>query len=610
MRSNEDTGNLLVGHGHDARWMNDSAAAASDAQPVADLGASATPVSARVSTTAWLGVCALLFVAPFDGLQPLFEFPGQRVTSVEAALACVLSAWVATLVWTRTTPIWRTSLSLPWLVLLVAMFVAALAAPAHRTNAVHMVGRFGVGFCVFLLTVNGVTTPARLRGVLAAAAAAGAFISVLVALEYLDVVVVTQWLQRFREHVTVIGSQVRAGGPFQYPTIASMYMEILFALALPLLPMTLDAGRRSLALILFLFLVLALLAEAIGLTFSRAGLLTIASSLAIVGLLRYSRQGFDAGVTAIAALSVAIAVQFLATRPVESVMLRMTTEAQQSWYRAVIEPPSEIAMRTGAVASVPVQVTNAGRSGWDPAAGEPFLLSYHWLALDDERVVDFEGVRTPFPAVVAPGHTVAVHARVKAPNVPGRYRLLWDVVIERRLWFSMAPDAELSFSTVSVSGPAVGPPPVSTVATLPRVTPQPGRLTLWRAGMRMLIDHPLLGVGPDNFHLIYGEYAGLPEFDPRIHTNNMYLEMLVAGGIVGGLAFGWLCVRAFTEFLRCARRRGPHAAAAAGVVAGGAAMGLHGLFDSFLSFTCIYVLFSITLGLAVAMNDPGWSEGR
>ena len=556
-----------------------------------------------VSATAWVGVCALLFIAPFDGLEPLVKLPGQRVTSVEAALVGVLSAWVATVIWTRATPVWRTSLTLPWLVLLAAMFVAAVAAPTNRANALHMVGRFGAGLSVFLLTVNGVTTPARLRGVLIASAATGALISVLVALEYLDVAFVTQWLQLFHEHVTVIGSQVRAGGPFQYPTIASMYMEILFALALPLLPMALDAGRRSLAAIVFL--VLALLAEAIGLTFTRAGLLTIASSVAIVGLLRCSRQGFDGGVTAIAALSVAIGVLFLVTRPVESVMLRLTTEGQQSWYRAVIEAPSEIAIGTGAVASVLVQVTNSGRSVLDSAASDPVLLSYHWLALDDERVVDFEGLRTPFPAVVAPGQTIAVQARVKAPDVPGRYRLLWDVVLERRLWFSAVPDAEFSYSTVSVTGPAVGPQPVAPVATLPRAVPQPGRLTLWRAGIRMLKAHPVFGVGPDNFHLIYGEYANLPQFDPHIHTNNMYLEMLVGGGIGGGLAFAWLCACAFIEFLRCARLPGRQAAAAAGVVAGGAAIALHGIVDSFLSFTCIYVLISITLGLAVAVGRDG-----
>jgi O-antigen ligase len=113
--------------------------------------------------------------------------------------------------------------------------------------------------------------------------------------------------------------------------------------------------------------------------------------------------------------------------------------------------------------------------------------------------------------------------------------------------------------------------------------------------------HPFLGAGPDNFHLIYGEYAGLPHFDTRVHTNNMYLEMLVGGGILGGLAFAWLCVCAFITFVRAVRSAGPDvAAAAAGVAAGGAAIAVHGLVDSFLSFTGTYVLFSVTLGLAAA----------
>lgn len=557
------------------------------------------PARTLASTTAWTGICALVLVAPFEGLTPLVELPGQLVTSVETALVCVFSAWFAALVWTRVMPAWRTSLTLPWIVLVATMLVAAVAAPAHRANAVHMVGRLGVGLGIFLLTVNGVTTPARLRGVLVAGAAAGAIISVLVVLEYLGIELVMRWLLLFRERVTVIGPQVRAGGPFQYPTIASMYLEILFALVLALLPMTFDAGRRALSVVVFLLL--ALIAEAITLTFTRAGLVTMATSAGIVGLLRYRRQGLDGGVKAIGALSVVIGIQFFASRPAESLMLRMTTEGQQSWYSAVIEAPSEIALRTGAVVSIPVKLTNTGRSTWDPAAAAPLLLSYHWLAPDGERVVDFEGWRTPFPDAVAPGATIAVDARVKAPGVPGRYRLLWDVVLERRLWFSGEPNAERIFSSATVTGSPVGPPPVSRVTRLPRRVPRPGRITLWRAGIRMVKAHPLLGVGPDNFHLIYGEYADLPYFDTRVHTNNMYLEMLVGGGIVGGLAFAWLCACAFTECVRGVRKAAPEmAAAATGVAAGGAAIALHGIVDSFLSFTGIYVLISITLGLAVA----------
>jgi hypothetical protein len=323
--------------------------------------------------------------------------------------------------------------------------------------------------------------------------------------------------------------------------------------------------------------------------------------MGIVGLLRYRRQGFDGAVKAIVVLSLLIGLQFLASRPAEAVMLRMTTEGQQSWYSAAVEAPADIAIPAGVVALIPVKLTNHGRSVWDPAAAAPFLLSYHWLDADGERVVEFEGLRTAFPDVVPPGATIAVEARVRAPSAPGRYRLLWDVVLERRLWFSMEPNAERFFSSATITGLPVGPPPVSRVTRMPRTTPVLGRLTLWRAVARILRAHPLLGVGPDNFRLIYGEYAGLPHFDTRLHSNNMYLEMLVGGGIIGGVAFAWLCASAFTAFARAVRRAGPQmAAAVAGVTAAGAAIALHGMVDSFLGFTSTYVLISITLGLAAS----------
>ncbi len=521
------------------------------------------------------------------------------MTSVETAIVGVFAAWLAALVWGRVMPVWRTLLTLPWVVLLAVMLVAAVAAPAHHANAADMVGRFCVGFAVFLLTVNGVTTPARLRGVLVAAAVAGAIISLLVVTEYLGVAVVTEWLVFFRERVTVIGPQVRPAGPFQYPTIASMYLEIVFALVLALLAMTFDAGRRALSVAVFVLLVF--IAAAITLTFTRAGFVTMASTAGMVGLIRYRRRGFDGAVKAIVGLSVLIGLQIVATRPVESILLRMTTEGQQSWYGAVVEAPPDIAIPAGAVVSIPVKLTNSGRVTWDPAAAAPFQLSYHWLAADGEQVVEFDGLRTPFPTVVSPGATIAVDARVRAPGVPGRYLLLWDVGIDRRLWLSTDPSAARVLSSVTVTGSPVGPPPVSRVTRMPRATPMPGRLELWRAGARMARAHPLLGVGPDNFRLVYGEYAGLSRFDTRLNSHNMYLEMLVGGGVIGGVAFAWLCVRAAVACVRAVRRAGRQtAAAAAGVAAGGAAIALHGLVDSFLGFTGTYVLISITLGLAAA----------
>jgi len=136
--------------------------------------------------------------------------------------------------------------------------------------------------------------------------------------------------------------------------------------------------------------------------------------------------------------------------------------------------------------------------------------------------------------------------------------------------------------------------------TLPKRAVRPGRFVLWAAAGRMLAAHPILGVGPDNFRLEYAAYAGLPGADTRVHSNNMYLEVLAGGGILAGSAFLWL----LWSVVRCARRLvrhsgGPLDPLASGIVAAAAAIALHGLVDSFLGFTATYIFMAIALGLIV-----------
>ena len=63
-------------------------------------------------------------------------------------------------------------------------------------------------------------------------------------------------------------------------------------------------------------------------------------------------------------------------------------------------------------------------------------MSYHWLRAGSEEVVQFDGARTPFPAIVSPGRTVKLEANVVSPGQPGAYTLVWDVVHETRAWLS------------------------------------------------------------------------------------------------------------------------------------------------------------------------------
>jgi O-Antigen ligase len=592
----------------------------------------AFPFVARdvAGTTAFTGVALLSAVAPFERVEPLLRFPGQSISNLEAVLLAAFAAWGLALCSARRLPEWRTTLTVPWLVLIAAMCCATAAAPFARLNALHMTGRVAAAFGVYLLAVNGVTTRARLMGVVVIALVAAAGVSVLAVMEYLTIPAVLQWLKAFRPQVMTVGALVRAGGSLQYPTIASMYLEIVFALGVGLMVASRDDSRRGRAVLVFVTLLL--IAYAITLTFTRSGLILMAAALVWIGMMRARHTGLDGGVGLVALLGVAVLALFLASRSLDSIWLRFTSEGQESWYRADIEAPASVTLATGGISRVPLTVTNRGRLDWSSQAESPFFLSYHWMVEEDERYVVFDGVRTPFDATVSSGATVAIDANVRAPRHPGRYRLVWDVVQERRTWFSDERGSTPSISLATVEGPALAGAP----QPFPRPRPRwrPGRLVLWGAAARMFAAYPLLGVGPDNFRLTYPRYAepgtevggtrsasptSVP-VDTRTHSNNMYLEVAAGGGLVTALAFVWfvwsaarMCRAALGPANRLrqgfgAQEGGAHSRTgqgvsnqmAVGVAAACIAIAAHGLVDSFLAFAPTYMLFSLTLGLAAA----------
>jgi hypothetical protein len=570
----------------------------------------------RVADAAFAGVAALALLAPFEPTRPLLRVPGQSLSSLEAVLLAVFVVWGLSLAASRRLPQWRTAVTAPWLLVLAAMAAASMVAPAARVNALHMTGRMAVALGVFLLTVNGVTTRRRIVATIALSLIAAVVVSALMVLEYLRVPAAIEGLKVFRPFLTQVGTQLRAGGPLQYPTIASMYLEVIFGCGVGLMIAAVDAARRRAAAVLFAALLFA--AYAITLTFTRAGLISLAVVLALVGGVRYRDPGIETGGKLIAVLAVAIVVLFAGSRSTQSLWLRFTTEGQESWYRFAVQAPDDLELAAGATDEVPVTLTNTGRVAWDSRAEPPVFLSYHWMKTDTAYAV-FEGIRTPFGRPVAPGETRSMRAVVRTPQQPGDYRLVWDVVLEHRLWFSTEPGAGAAISRVRVEG-------IPTAAAAPlRAQPlrqppiRPGRLVLWTAAARMLAAHPILGIGPDNFRLSYAAYAHLPAGDPRMHSNNMYIEMLAGTGLVGGVAFLWLVGRAAlmlaaatsgadTQVRRYASRRVGTSRPdpiAMGIAAAGVAIGLHALVDSFLSFAPTYVTFAMTLGLAAACaSDP------
>jgi hypothetical protein len=92
--------------------------------------------------------------------------------------------------------------------------------------------------------------------------------------------------------------------------------------------------------------------------------------------------------------------------------------------------PPDPSPRAGAMDTVLVELENAGTIAW----GDGIYVAYHWLDDRDNPIV-WDGRRTPAPPL-APGERATVAVGVRAPIPPGPYRLAFDLVAERRAWFS------------------------------------------------------------------------------------------------------------------------------------------------------------------------------
>ena len=69
------------------------------------------------------------------------------------------------------------------------------------------------------------------------------------------------------------------------------------------------------------------------------------------------------------------------------------------------------------------------------------------------------------------------------------------------------------------------------------------RLQLWQSAWQMFLDHPWLGVGPDNFLYAYRSVYALPAAWEELHLShphNLFLDLLTRVGLLGFLAGLWL----------------------------------------------------------------------
>jgi O-antigen ligase len=133
------------------------------------------------------------------------------------------------------------------------------------------------------------------------------------------------------------------------------------------------------------------------------------------------------------------------------------------------------------------------------------------------------------------------------------------------------------------------------------------RLNLWRSTLDMIRDHPLLGVGLDNFLYAYrGRYVRPVAWEePNLsHPHNVVLDYWSRLGLLGLAAGAWLQVAFWRLALPLRRLSDPdERALALGLMASMVDFLAHGLVDNSYFLVDLAFAFCLTLGLVIHLSS-------
>jgi len=132
------------------------------------------------------------------------------------------------------------------------------------------------------------------------------------------------------------------------------------------------------------------------------------------------------------------------------------------------------------------------------------------------------------------------------------------------------------------------------------------RLALWKAAIQMIRDHPLFGVGLDNFLYQYPRYM-LPEAwqEPDLsHPHNLILDWWIRLGVLGVVALIWLEVAFFKVALHLYRSPEDEGmrVLSLGLMASMVDFLAHGLVDNSYFLVDLAFIFCLTLGIIRRME--------
>jgi len=134
------------------------------------------------------------------------------------------------------------------------------------------------------------------------------------------------------------------------------------------------------------------------------------------------------------------------------------------------------------------------------------------------------------------------------------------------------------------------------------------RLKLWQSALNMIRDHPLTGVGLDNFLYHYRTRYVLPEAWEELnlsHPHNILLDWWTRLGVLGVVALVWLEAAFFKRSLGLYRRLADpdRGALVLGLMASMVDFLAHGLIDNSYFLMDLAFVFCLTLGVIEGLSE-------
>lgn len=131
------------------------------------------------------------------------------------------------------------------------------------------------------------------------------------------------------------------------------------------------------------------------------------------------------------------------------------------------------------------------------------------------------------------------------------------------------------------------------------------RVSVWESGIAMIRDHPIFGIGLDNFLYEYPKYISPDAWrEPNLsHPHNIVLDFWTRLGIGGVIALGWMIWEFYKKgFTEIRELTGNKRAMAIGLIASMTAALAHGMIDAAYFYVDLAFVWMLSLGVIAQLG--------